>query len=284
MSSSAGSFFFFRPFSFASLHSRRACLWFLLSRNSHVLNAGNSAGYDRHITIFSPEGRLYQVEYAFKAVKSDDQTTVAVRGADSAVLVTHKKVPDPLLDASTVTRVYQITKNIGCIMTGMLGDGRFQVQRTRQEAAKFRHKYGFDVPVAFLAHRVGKLNQLNTQHAWMRPLGISMILIGLDEEKGPQVYKMDPAGTAFGYKACATGKREQEAINFLEKKLKKSPQDGFTFEQTVQTAIQCLQSIMSSDFSAKELEVAVVDKEGKKFRQLSDAEVDAVLTAIAERD
>ncbi len=109
------------------------------------------------------EGRLYQVEYAFKAVKTDDQTSVAVRGADCAVLVTQKKVPDKLLDPSTVTRVYSITKKIGCVTTGMLADGRFQVQRARQEAAKFRHKMGYDVPVAYLAGRIAKLNQLNTQ-------------------------------------------------------------------------------------------------------------------------
>jgi 20S proteasome subunit alpha 1 len=103
------------------------------------------------------------VEYAFKAVKTDDQTSVAVRGADCAVLVTQKKVPDKLLDASTVTRVYSISKKIGCVTTGMLADGRFQVQRARQEAAKFRHKHGYDVPVAYLAGRVAKLNQLSTQ-------------------------------------------------------------------------------------------------------------------------
>ncbi len=106
---------------------------------------------------------MYQVEYAFKAIKTDDQTSVAVRGADCAVLVTQKKVPDKLLDASTVTRVYAISKKIGCVTTGILADGRFQVQRTRQEASKFRHKMGYDVPVAYLASRVAKLNQLSTQ-------------------------------------------------------------------------------------------------------------------------
>lgn len=248
------------------------------------MSRGSSAGYDRHITIFSPEGRLYQVEYAIKAVQSDDQTTVAVRGKDSAVLVTQKKVPDRLLDPKTVTRVYSITKNIGCIVTGILADGRFQVQRTRQEAAKFRHKYGFDVPVAYLARRVAKLNQLNTQHAWMRPLGITMILIGMDDEKGPQVFKTDPAGNSFGFKATCSGKREQEAVNFLEKKLKKGPAEGFTYDQAVQMAIQCLQHVLSSDFSAKELEVAVVSKESPEFRALNEDEIDAHLTAIAERD
>ena len=131
---------------------------------------------------------------------------------------------------------------------------------------------------------MAKLNQLNTQHAWMRPLGISMILIGMDEVKGPQVFRMDPAGTAFGFKATCSGKREQEAVNFLEKKLKKAPAEGFSFDQAAQTAIQCLQSVMSSDFSASELEVAVVTKDNTTFRALSETEIDAILTAIAERD
>lgn len=209
------------------------------------------------ITVFSPEGRLYQVEYAFEAIKKDDQTTVAIRGKDSAVLVTQKRVPDKLLDASTVTRVYTITKKVGCVTTGILPDGRFQVQRTRQEAGKFRHKYGYDVPVGYLAGRLAKLNQLATQHAWMRPLGVSLIFIGVDDELGPQVFKCDPSGTCFSYKATASGKREQEANNFLEKKLKKA-EGGLTYEQTVQAAIQTMQAVLSADFSSADLEVAVV--------------------------
>ncbi|KAJ3673668.1 hypothetical protein LUZ60_005660 [Juncus effusus] len=246
------------------------------------MSRGSGAGYDRHITIFSPEGRLYQVEYAFKAVKAAGVTSIGVRGKDSVCVVTQKKVPDKLLDQTSVSHLFPITKYIGLLATGMTADAKSLVYQARNEAAEFRFKWGYDIPAETLAKWIADKAQVYTQHAYMRPLGIVSMIIGMDEEKGPQLFKSDPAGHFFGHKATSAGLKEQEAINFLEKKMKNDP--AFSYEETVQTAISALQSVLQEDFKATEIEVGVVTEKEMKFRVLTTDEIDEHLTAISERD
>merc|ERR1712032_1961 len=210
-------------------------------------------GYDRHITIFSPEGRLHQVEYAFQAVKkSQNMTSVALRGDDSVVCVTQKKVPDKLMDGSFHTHLYNITPGIGCLMTGMSADARALVMEARKTAAEFKDENGYEIPVHYLTLKIADRNQVYT------------------------------AGNYFGYKACAAGTKDHEAINALEKIVKKKL--TLTGAETIQQAIGCLQTVMGMDFKPADIEVGVVSKSKDGFHRLTEAEIDTHLTVIAEKD
>ncbi|EJD35517.1 proteasome subunit iota [Auricularia subglabra TFB-10046 SS5] len=256
--------------------------------------------YDRYLTVFSPEGRLYQVEYAFKAISGSGHTAISVRGKDTAVVITQKKVPDKLLDASTVTHLFSITPSIGCVMTGLIADARAQVARARAEAAEFRYKYGYEITPDALARRLANINQVYTQRAGMRPLGIAMILIGIDPEFGPQVFKLDPAGYFIGFHATAAGQKQQEAMNHLEKRWKKleggaedpaKAGQALDRDMVIEIAIEAISTVLATDFKAGEVEVGIVsDAEGEdlktrgKWRVMPEDEVEKHLLAYAEKD
>ncbi|MCL7041114.1 hypothetical protein MKW94_004345 [Papaver nudicaule] len=242
------------------------------------MSRGSGAGYDRHITIFSPEGRLYQVEYAFKAVKASGITSIGVRGKDSVCVVTQKKVPVWVIDLfffANVTHLFSVTNYLGLLATGNTG---FLLNSLN---LVWYYEFGLVLDYEYMEELADK-SQVYTQHAYMRPLGVVAMVLGIDEEMGPQLFKCDPAGHFYGHKATSAGLKEQEAINFLEKKMKNDPK--FTYDETVQTAISALQSVLQEDFKATEIEVGVVTNENTVFRVLTTEEIDGHLTAISERD
>jgi len=127
-------------------------------------------------------------------VKEGGITVLGVKGSDSVVLVSQKKVADKLIDPSSVTHLYQITDKIGCVVTGLIPDAKALIQRARQEAHQFHYKNGYDIPVEYLSKRLANVAQVYTQHAFMRAMGVVTILGAIDEEKGPSLFKNDPAG------------------------------------------------------------------------------------------
>ena len=223
------------------------------------------------------------MEYAFKAASTASGITgIAVRGKDSCAVVTPKKVPDRLMDPKSVSHIFAITPKIGILATGMLADCKAQIQRARFEAADFQYKYGYSIPVHVLAKRIADIAQVNTQSASMRPLATVCLLIGVDDEKGPQVFKVDCAGHYLPFFAAASGNKEQEAANFLEKKVDEMKE--YDADQTVRTAIMCLGSVLGSDFRGNEIEVATLVGTSGKLTTLSEDEIEAHLNAIADAD
>ena len=149
------------------------------------------------------------------------------------------------------------------------------------QAAEYKFVNGYRIPVHVLVQKHAETCQLSTQRVGMRTLCVVITIVGIDEEKGPQVFKIDPAGFCMGYKAIAAGAKEQEAINHLEKVYKKK-KDGWELNEAIQTAIGTLQSVIGSDFKSSELEVGVATVDRSHFVKLSTEDIDFHLNAIAD--
>jgi len=253
--------------------------------------------YDRGITLFSPEGKLYQIEYSFKAIRLPGDTTIGVRGTDAVCLITTKKVQDKLVDPSSVTRMFRITPTIGCCVTGRLPDSRALIYKSRQFAAEFQFQNGYGIPVRHLANKVANYNQVFTQKAYKRVPGVSLLFCSIDEEIGPRLYMVDPAGACYGYHAVSTGSKEQEGQSTLEKMLKEKRAEEkkagdeddegrlkLNERETVEFAIEALQKVLGVDFKSNQVEVAVCSKGNTKFRSLNEKDIDEFLTAISEKE
>ncbi|CAJ0944517.1 unnamed protein product, partial [Mesorhabditis belari] len=246
------------------------------------MSRGSSAGFDRHITIFSPEGRVYQVEYAFKAINSTNLSAVAVKGVDSACIAVQKRIPDKLIVSDSVTSVYQLTPTISCCMLGIIPDCKYQVRRAQLEAAQWKYKNAYNMPAEQLARRIADLNQFYTQNAEMRSLGCGMLMISFDDEDGPQVYRIDPAGSYRNMKGAGLGVKDTTIKHSLEKKLKKK--SDFDKDGTIQCALEVLQESLGNDVRASDLELIYVTKDKRAFNKLTTEEIEAHLTIIANRD
>lgn len=249
----------------------------------------NRAGFDKYITVFSPEGSLYQVEYAFKAVTYPGLLTVAIRCKDAVLVVTQHQIPDRLMRPDSVTALYEVTAGIGACMTGRAPDGRALVQRAREEASDFYYRYGLPIPIALLAKRMGDKAQVRTQQAGLRPMGVVTTLIGMDESDAdgslkPAIYTVDPAGWTGGHIACATGKKQVEAMAFLEKRQKGTDFDALSQKDAAMIALAALQSAIGTAVKATEVEVGRCSVASPTFQRVPNAEVEEWLTAVAEAD
>ena len=135
--------------------------------------------------VFSPDGRIYQMEYAFKAIHSFGTTSIALRGNDSVVVCTQRKVPDKLIVAESITNIFHINDNIGVVMVGNLNDGRSLIVWLRHQAAQFKFKNGYGIPIPVLAQKLSHYLQKFSQHAAIRPFCCNTTIVGVDEEFGP---------------------------------------------------------------------------------------------------
>jgi len=226
--------------------------------------------YDRAITVFSPDGRLFQVEYAKEAVRRG-ATAMGVVCGDGVVLVAHKAATAPLQLTEYMKKVFMIDNHIAATASGLVGDARRLVDIARVESQKHKMTYGEDVTVEAVAKHLSDLAQIYTQYGGIRPFGVSLLLAGIDD--GPKLFEVDPSGALSGYNAAAIGSGRKEVEEFFEKEYR----SGISVEDGIALALKALRKTTEQKLKAENVDIAVMMKKGKKFEVLSDAEVEKYL-------
>ncbi|XP_014664784.1 PREDICTED: proteasome subunit alpha type-3-like isoform X2 [Priapulus caudatus] len=171
--------------------------------------------YDLSASQFSPDGRVFQVEYAIKAVENSS-TAIAIRGKDGVVFAVENLILSKLYEKGTNKRIHNLDSHIGMAMAGLLSDGRSLVDVARTEASNYRMDYGSSIPLKTMADRMSMYMHAYTLYSAVRPYGCS-IVIGSYEDGNPQMYMVDPSGVAMGYYGIAIGKARQAAKTEIEK-------------------------------------------------------------------
>ncbi|RLF13218.1 MAG: proteasome endopeptidase complex, archaeal, alpha subunit [Thermoprotei archaeon] len=234
-------------------------------------------GYDRAITVFSPEGRLYQVEYALEAVKRG-WTTLGIKCKDGVVVAVEKKRISPLVDPDTMEKIWKIDDHVGIAYAGLASDGRVLIDRARIEAQIHRMIYDEPIDVEVLTRKISDLKQLYTQHAGVRPFGVSFIIAGVDRF-GPKLYMTEPSGAYAGYYAVVIGAGAQTATEILEKNY--SPSMGV--EEGIMLALRCMDSVIEGGLAIDKVEIAVADLKTGKFDKLKVDQVRQLIESYKAR-
>ncbi|XP_052012008.1 proteasome subunit alpha-type 8 isoform X1 [Apodemus sylvaticus] len=239
--------------------------------------------YDRAITVFSPDGHLFQVEYAQEAVKKGS-TAVGIRGTNIVVLGVEKKSVAKLQDERTVRKICALDDhvcmafadfNASTVFAGLTADARVVISRARVECQSHRLTVEDPVTVEYITRFIATLKQKYTQSNGRRPFGISALIVGFDDDGIPRLYQTDPSGTYHAWKANAIGRSAKTVREFLEKNY---TEDAISNDnEAIKLAIKALLEVVQS--GGKNIELAIIRRD-QPLKMFSAKEIELEVTEI----
>lgn len=236
---------------------------------------GGQIKYDRALTVFSPEGRLYQVEYALEAVRRGT-IAVAIKSKEDVCLAAQIRIPSKLMDPDSIDKIFQIDEHIGVAISGLHADSRTLVNYARVQAQSFRLTYDEPVRMNMLVKTIADLKQMYTQYGGIRPFGCALFFIGIDST-GPQIYTTSPSGIYRPYKAYALGSGEAQAREHIQTNYK----ENMSFKEIVDLALNAIKESVEEDLSKDTIRIAYVkSSEDNKFKTCTKDEINKFIIEL----
>ena len=229
-------------------------------------------GYDRSITMFSPDGRLLQVEYAKKTVKQGS-TAIGLACKDGVVLVADKRVTSKLLVAEAIEKMFKIDDHIAVTAAGIISDARVLVDRAQLKAQQHSVTYDSKIDVLSIVKDMCDLKQICTQSAGLRPFGVSLLVAGVEEDGIIKLFLTEPYGLYFQYQAAVIGEGESEIEPILQKKYKPnmSVDDGIKF------GLGLMKDFLKAEFNFDRVDVVTVRASNKRYTKLTNDEIKGLM-------
>jgi len=233
--------------------------------------------YDRSVNSFSPEGRLFQVEYAIEAIKLGS-TAIGIHTKEGCVLAVEKRITSPLIVPTSIEKIFEVDKHVGCAMSGLIADARTMIDRARVEAQNHWFTFNEHMKVESITSAVSSLalafgEGSSSEKTMSRPFGVALLFAGVDKN-GPSLYTLDPSGTYVRCDAKAIGSGAEGAQTSLGELYHKD----ITLKEATKHALTILKQVMEEKLTAKNIELALVTAEDG-FKILKE---DGVKAAIEE--
>ncbi|MCD6446419.1 archaeal proteasome endopeptidase complex subunit alpha [Candidatus Bathyarchaeota archaeon] len=224
--------------------------------------------YDRAITVFSPEGRLFQVEYAMNLV--DRGATILGIKCREGVILGAEETVEPLEEAETSWKIFKIDQHIGAAIVGLSSDARVLIDQARIYAQSNRLTYDEPIDVEVVTKKICDIKQLYTQHAGVRPFGVALIFGGVDKT-GPRLFGTHPSGTYRSYKATAQGAGRETVIKILKEEYR----EDLSLDDAIKLGIKCLTKALEARQLPLRIKIAVIPVVTKKLELLNDEKIEA---------
>jgi proteasome alpha subunit len=219
-------------------------------------------GYDRSITMFSPDGRLLQVEYAKKTVRQGS-TAIGMVCKDGVILVADKRITTKLIIPEAVEKMFKIDDHIGATASGIISDARVLIDRAQLRAQQHAVTYDSPIDILTIVKDICDLKQMTTQSAGLRPFGVALLVAGVEEDGKMKLFMTDPTGIYFQYRAAVIGEGEPEIEKILQSKYKPT----LSIDEGLALAIKAMKQVLGKEFNIDRVDASYITVKERLYKK-----------------